>query len=224
MRVLIAAALGLLATVSPIAAQTPPSASEIAAYTGLHAAVATGELAAIRAVLATKPDLEARDGHGRTAAHVAAHRARSDVLELLAAAGADLNALDSRRYDVVTILAVADKPAVLETAIRLGAKATNITSPYDGTALIAAAHLGNHEVVGILIRAGAPLNHVNNLGWTALMEAIVLGDGGLRHQRSLKALLDAKADRTIPDRQGVTPLTHAERMGYVAMVQMLKGP
>ena len=51
-------------------------------------------------------------------------------------------------------------------------------SPYDGTALIAAAHLGHHEVVRALVEAGAPLDHVNNLGWTALIEAVILGDGG----------------------------------------------
>jgi hypothetical protein len=203
-------------------AQTPPSASDITAYSGLHRAVATGDLAAVQAVLVTMPDLEARDGHGRTAAHVAAHRGAGEIIEALAAAGANLNALDSRRYDVVTILAVADRPAVLRTAIRLGAKATNITSPYEGTALIAAAHLGHDEVVRILIEAGAPLDHVNNLGWTALMEAIVLGDGGPRHTRCLQALLVAGADRTIPDKAGVTPLIHAERAGYRAMADALR--
>ena len=41
----------------------------------------------------------------------------------------------------------------------------------------------------MLIAAGAPLDHVNNLGWTALMESIVLGDGGTAHPEL--TLLDA---------------------------------
>ena len=82
----------------------------------------------------------------------------------------------------------------------------NITSPYQGTALIAAAHLGHVEVVRTLIDANAPLNHVNNLGWTAVIEAIVLGDGGARHIATLKALVDAGADISIPDRSGKTPI------------------
>ena len=46
---------------------------------------------------------------------------------------------------------------------------------YDGTAPIAAAHLGHDGVVRQLIAAGAPLDHVNNLHWTALIESIVAG-------------------------------------------------
>ena len=69
-----------------------------------------------------------------------------------------------------------------------------MTSRYDGTALIAAAHLGHDGVVRQLIAAGAPLDHVNNLHWTAVIESIVLGNGGPRHQATLKALIDAKAN------------------------------
>ncbi len=42
-----------------------------------------------------------------------------------------------------------------------------------------------------LIQAGAPLDHVNNLGWTAVIESIVLGDGGPRHTDTLAALVGA---------------------------------
>ena len=75
----------------------------------------------------------------------------------------------------------------------MGASAKLTTSRYDGTALIAAAHLGHDGVVRQLIAAGAPLDHVNNLHWTALIEAIVLGDGGRRHQAVVQALLKAGA-------------------------------
>jgi len=97
-----------------------------------------------------------------------------------------------------------------------------VTSRYDGTALIAAAHLGHAGVVRQLIAAGAPLDHVNNLHWTAVIEAIVLGDGGPRHQATLQALLDAGADLTLTDRQGRTPLALARARGYQAMVQQLE--
>ena len=73
---------------------------------------------------------------------------------------------------------MANDLAMLKLALAGGASAKNITSRYDGTALIAAAHLGHAEAVKLLIAAKAPLNHVNNLGWTALMESIVLGNGG----------------------------------------------
>ena len=137
------------------------------------------------------------------------------------AAGADPNALDGQRYDAVTIAAVANDLPTIRTALQLGNKATNITSPYNGTALIAAAHLGHSDVVKILIAAGAPLNHINNLGWTALIEAVILGDGGASHIATVKALVDAGADRNIADRQGTTPLGHAKARGYAELIRLL---
>ncbi len=73
-----------------------------------------------------------------------------------------------------------------------------------------------------MIAAGASLNHVNNLHWTALIEAIVLGDGGVRHQATVRALIDDGADFRLADRQGRTPLQLARARGYTAMVQMLE--
>src|ERR1041384_8029379 len=135
--------------------------------------------------------------------------------------GADANALESQQYDIVTIAAVADDVPMLKIALEGGCKATNITSPYNGTALIAAAHLGHAEVVRTLIAARAPLDHVNNLGWTAVIESIVLGDGGKRHIATLKALIDAGADINLADRSGDTPLVLAKRRGYADMAAML---
>jgi ankyrin repeat protein len=116
---------------------------------------------------------------------------------------------------------VADDEETLSLLLQLGAKAGQITSRYDGTALIAAAHLGHDGVVRHLIAAGAPLDHVNNLHWTAVIEAIVLGDGGKRHQATLKALIDAGANLQLTDRMGQTPLALARARSYGAMEKML---
>jgi hypothetical protein len=156
---------------------------------------------------------------------VAAFASQNEALLVLAEVGADMNALDDQSYDVVTIAAVADDPDFMSLAIALGNDPDLVTSPYDdGTALIAAAHLGHAEVVRRLIAAGAPLDHVNNLGWTALMEAIILGDGGSDHQDVVRALVSAGADRTIADREGMTPLQHAQARGYAEIVELLEGP
>ena len=73
-----------------------------------------------------------------------------------------------------------------------------------------------------LIAAGAPLDHVNNLHWTALIEAIVLGDGGKRHQAVVRDLLAAGASTKLTDRSGATPLALARGRGYREMVLMLE--
>jgi hypothetical protein len=203
-------------------AQVAPSDAEVRAYQGLHAAAASGNIAEIERLLAAGADREARDGNGRTPLHVAVYRKQRDAARLLLAKGANANALDRQRYDVVTIAAVADDVPTLKLVLEGGASAKNVTSPYDGTALIAAAHLGHVEVVQVLIKAGAPLDHVNNLTWTALMESIVLGDGGKRHTETLRALVQAGANVNIPDRAGITPLAHARGRGYKEMVAILE--
>jgi ankyrin repeat protein len=204
------------------AAQVPPSADERAGYTGLFAAAARGDAVQIRALTGGGQRPDGRDGHGRTPLHVAAHGGHHEAMRALVAAGADPNALDRDRYDIVTIAAVADDVGTLRVALALDASARNVTSRYDGTALIAAAHLGHAEVVRALIRAGAPLDHVNNLGWTALIESIVLGDGGPRHQDTLAALIEAGANVNLPDRHGRTPLALAQSRGYDAMAARLR--
>ena len=163
-----------------------------------------------------------RDSHGRTPLHVAAHFGHHPAAQALLKGGADPNALDAQRYDIVTIAAVNNDVPMLNLALAGACDPKNITSPYQGTALIAAAHLGHAEVVRALIAAGAPLDHVNNLGWTALIESIVLGNGGRNHTDTLEALVKAGANVNIADRQGVTPLGLAKSRGYAKMVRLLE--
>lgn len=205
-------------------AQTGPSATEISAYDGLFKAAHEGDVAAIRQLVANGEMVNDRDRRGRTPVHVAAFASQDDALRVLAELGADMNALENQAYDVVTIAAVANDPEIMSLAIELGNDPGLTTSPYDGTALIAAAHLGHVEVVRRLIAAGAPLDHINNLHWTAVIEAVVLGDGGPDHQAVLDALLAAGADRNIGDRAGVTPFQHAQLRGYAEMVERLNRP
>jgi ankyrin repeat protein len=212
--------LGLWAV--PGLAQVPPAPAEQAAYTGLHAAAARGDAAAIARLVATGADPNGRDGYRRTPLHVAAYRGQHAAMRALVQAGADPNALEADRYDIVTIAAVANDLPTLEVALAIGCSARNVTSRYDGTALIAAAHLGHRDVVATLVKAGAPLDHVNNLGWTALIESIVLGDGGPRHTATLRVLVDAGANVNLPDRNGTTPLALARGRGYGAMAAALE--
>ncbi len=201
--------------------QVPPSPGDRAAYKGLLAAAARGDAAEIRSLVARGASAGVRDGYRRTPLHVAAYGAHHDAMRALVKAGADANALERDRYDIVTIAAVANDVPTLQVALELGCSAKNTTSRYDGTALIAAAHLGHAEVVRTLIGAGAPLDHINNLGWTALIESIVLGDGGSRHVATLKALVEAGANVNLADRNGQTPLTLARQRGYRDMVEIL---
>jgi len=203
-------------------AQVPPSPSEIKGYESLHAAAAAGDLGELRRLIGAGAPLDMRDRHGRTPLMVAAYKRDLAAAGLLIDAGADLNALDRQDYDVLTISGVLDDPAMVRLALKRGADPALVTSPYRGTALIASAHLGHVEVVRLLVEAGAPLDHVNNLDWTALIEAIVLGDGGPAHTEIVGILVAAGADVNLADGGGNTPLALAQRRGYRDIAQILE--
>jgi ankyrin repeat protein len=215
-----AVALALLMVVGAYA-QTPPSDRELRIYAGLHAAAANGDVATIERLIGEgeKPNLQ--DANSRTPLHVAVFRKHHAAARALLKGGANPNAFDLQRYDPLTVAAVQNDLDMVKLLLEGGANPRNITSPYDGTALIATAHLGHVEVVRALIEAGAPLDHVNNLGWTALIEAVVLGNGDKNHTDTVEALVKAGADTEIKDRQGMTALGHARSRGYTDMIKIL---
>jgi ankyrin repeat protein len=203
-------------------AQTPPSERELRIYAGLHDAAARGDAAEIEQLIeqGEKPNIQ--DANSRTPLHVAAFLRRHEAARALLRLGANPNALDAQRYDIATIAAVNNDLEMLNIALAAGGDARAITGPYHDTALIAAAHRGHVDVVRTLIAAKAPLNHVNDLGRTALLEAVVLGNGGRNHTATVEALVEAGADVTLPDRHGTTALQHARTRGYSQIARILE--
>ena len=218
----LAIVLFTLLAVLPASAQVAPTEAELRAYGGLHAAAARGDVVEIEKRIASSENKEAIDSRQRTPLHVAVYQRQHEAARALIRLGADPNKLEIDRYDIITIAAVANDVPMLKIALDGGGNPKAVTSRYDGTALIAAAHLGHAEVVRTLIAAKAPLDHVNNLQWTALIESIVLGDGGSNHTETLRALVEAGAGVNIPDGSGATPLKLARNRGYREMVAILE--
>ena len=203
-------------------AQTPPSERDLKIYAGLHAAAARGDVAEIERLVAAGERVNIQDSNSRTPLHVAVYRKHHAAARTLLRLGADPNALDAQRYDILTLAATQNDIEMLNIALAGGANPRNATTFGDGTALSAAAHLGHVEVVRILIANKAPLDHVNRRGWTALHEAVVLGNGGPNHVATVEALVKAGADVDIKDRQGATPLTYARQRRYHDMIKILE--
>jgi ankyrin repeat protein len=216
---MLAAALGLTA---PASAQTPPNDRDLKIYAGLHAAAAKGDVAEIERLVADGERINLQDSNSRTPLHVAVYRKHHDAARTLLRLGADPNAFDAGRYDIVTIAVTQNDIEMLKIALDNGASARNVTTPVDSTALITAAHLGHVEAVRLLIAHKAPLDHVNGRGWTALHEAVALGNGGPNHVATVEALVKAGADVDIKDRQGATPLAYARQRRYDGMIKILE--
>jgi len=203
-------------------AQTPPSERELRIYAGLHDAAARGDAAEIEQLIGQGEKPNIQDANSRTPLHVAAFLRRHEAARVLLRLGANPNALDAQRYDIATIAAVNNDLEMLKIALAAGGDARAITGPYHDTALIAAAHRGHVDIVRTLIAAKAPLNHVSDLGRTALLEAVVLGNGGRNHTATVEALVEAGADVTLPDRHGTTALQHARTRGYSQIARILE--
>jgi ankyrin repeat protein len=93
---------------------------------------------------------------------------------------------------------------------------------FGGNALIPACERAHVEAVAVLLTSGIDVNHVNNLGWTCLLEIVILGDGGPRHAETARLVLAAGADPNIADKDGVTPLAHARRKGQDAVARLIE--
>ena len=181
-----------------------------------------GSVAAAEAALADGAEIEARDARGRTPLLRAVAVDRVAVARLLVDRGADVNAVDDQSDTPFLVTGVTGSVPMLE-ALLPGRPDTRLTNRFGGVAVIPAAERGHVDYVrAVLAATDIDVNHVNRLGWTALLEAVILGDGGLRHQRIVDILLDSGADRTIADNDGVTALEHADRMGFDEIAARLR--
>lgn len=186
-------------------------------------AAGSGDVARIGALLEGGADVNARDDQGRTPVMAATYGNHVEAVSALLRAGADVNVRDGRLNNPFLYAGAEGYLEILKLANGAGADPT-LTNRFGGTALIPASERGHVEVVRYLLTETAvDVNHVNNLGWTALLEAIVLSDGGPRHQEVVALLIEHGADVNIADKQGVTPLRHAKQRGYREIQSLLEG-
>jgi len=185
-------------------------------------AARAGDRQRVVALLERGGDVAARDANGATALVAAAYGNHVEVAKALIDAGADVNAKDETEQSAYLIATseVGDDPRLLELALASGAD-VNAKDSYDGTGLIRAGERGYPRIVRRLLQTDIDVDHVNRLGWTALLEAIILGEGGRAHRRTVRLLVDAGADTNIRDESGTSPLAHARRRGFEAIEQIL---
>jgi ankyrin repeat protein len=113
--------------------------------------------------------------------------------ESLIIRGADVNAKDNTVQSAYLISTSEGYLELLNVTLKHGAHVDSKDS-FNGTGLIRAADRGDADIAGRLVQAGVEIDHINNLGWTALHEAIILGDGSDRYVNTVWVLVAAGAD------------------------------
>ncbi|HEX5829090.1 MAG TPA: ankyrin repeat domain-containing protein [Candidatus Limnocylindrales bacterium] len=187
----------------------------------LHDAATRGDLAGIASLLGEGLPIDGRDATGRTPVLAATHARQTAAVAALIDAGADLDLQDDRLDNVFLYAGAEGLLDILRLANEAGADPA-ITNRFGGVAVIPASERGHVEVVRYLLdESDVDVDHVNRLGWTALLEAIILSDGGPAHQEIVGMLLAAGADPELDDNEGVTPLAHARSRGYAEIERLL---
>ncbi|ARF74188.1 hypothetical protein B7C62_19555 [Kitasatospora albolonga] len=188
----------------------------------LLTAARTGDTDGVRTAIEGGARVDARDEELRTPLLLAALGDHVEAARLLVAAGADPDAQDRREDSPWLVTGVTGSVAMLHVLLPAGPDLT-LRNRFGGIALIPAAERGHVAYVReVLRRTDIDVDHVNRLGWTALLEAVILGDGGRAHQEVVEALLAAGATPGLADGDGVTALAHAERRGFTELVALLR--
>jgi ankyrin repeat protein len=195
--------------------------AQVPADQQLIQAASRGDSALVKRLIAEGAGVKARDGGGRTALLAATQGNHVEAARALIAAGADVNAKDAIEDSAYLLAGARGYLEILRLTLAAGADLKS-TNRYGGTALTPACHYGHVETVRELLKTKIDVNQVNKLGWTGLLEAIILGDGGRAHTEIVRLLLANGAKPDLADRDGVTPLRHAEQRGQREIAALLR--
>lgn len=175
----------------------------------------------LRAALENGADVNTKDSRGRSLLLLAAVGKKIKIAKILVEYKADVNLQDQQLDSPFLFAGANGQTELVKLFLKNGAR-FDVFNRYNGTALIPACERGHVETVKVLANTeGFPINHVNRLGWTALMEAVILGDGSLKYQQIVKILKDKEA-KDIGDKDGITALEHAKSLGYKEIVKILE--
>ncbi|GEM51065.1 hypothetical protein EB1_08550 [Empedobacter brevis NBRC 14943 = ATCC 43319] len=215
--------MAMIATVtSCYSTPTENSNTEIMNEKDILNAVKNNDIQAVRKALENGADVNTTDNSRRSLLLIATNKTNIEMAKLLVKYGADVNQQADNLDSPFLYAGTSGQTELVQLFLNHGAR-FDVFNRYNGSALIPACERGHIETVKLLANTkNYPIDHVNRLGWTGLMEAIILGDGSKKYQQIVQILKDAGAKMDIPDRDGITPLQHAQQRGYKEIVTIIK--
>ena len=163
-------------------------ATAAAEMPALITAARNADLAAVRALIQEKADVNVTEGDGATALHWASYRDQVEMADLLIRSGAKVNAANDLGATPLWLAAQNGSAAMTRRLLQAGADPNKPLAAGE-TPLMVAARTGNAEVVDLLAAKGADLNARATRGQTALMWAVAQ-----KHPDVAKVLIARGAD------------------------------
>jgi ankyrin repeat protein len=215
--------IGLLlaALASFLIHESEPAFAQPHQGTELIAAAGRGDLARVKTLLSANTPVDAQDRAGQTALLVAVSGNHLAIAEALLNAGASVNVQADNRDTPWLLAGAQGRTEIIAKMIPRGPD-LSIRNRFGGNALIPACERAHVETIRLLLTTRIDVNHVNNLGWTCLLEIVILGQGGARHQEATRLVLQAGADPNLADHAGVTPLAHARSKGQIEIARLIE--
>lgn len=198
------------------------TANEFKMENGITQLVESNNIFKVEGLLKAGADVNTTDDKKRSLLLIATNYKLTDMAKMLVKYGADVNQQADNKDSAFLYAGASGQTELVKLYLENGAR-FDVFNRYNGTALIPACERGHVETVRVLAQTkNYPIDHVNRLGWTALMEAVVLGDGSKKYQEIIQILNDAGARLDIPDNDGITPLQHAKRKGFTEIITLLQ--
>jgi uncharacterized protein len=209
-----------LAAILIWAAMTQAANSQSSAARNMLDAAARGDAARLEGLIANGAPLDPTDSAGQTPLLLAVQGNHVAAAEALIKAGSNINAQAVNKDTPWLLAGALGRTEMLRLMIPRGPD-FSIRNRFGGNALIPACERAHVDTVKLLLTTKIDVNHVNNLGWTCLLEIVILGDGGPRHVEVAQLVLAAGANANIADKDGVSPLAHAKRKGQREIAQLI---
>lgn len=186
-------------------------------------AVEINDITTVKQALKNGTSVNITDSKKRNLLLIATNNTNTEMAKLLLSYGANVNQ-QADNLDSPFLYAGATGQTELVQLYLINGARFDIFNRYNGTALIPACERGHVETVRLLSNTkDYPVDHINRLGWTGLIEAVILGDGSTKYQQIVQILKDAGAKMDIPDNQDITPLQHAELRGFSELADIIRG-